>query len=279
MGAYPYLPAGRLITKPIRQVMVGPSGWVLYDNAGEFGWPEYENLGFEEALASEYRRAQILERDKWIVRPDREELEKVKEYFKKYFNRTVETIHKTLDVKMKEEFPVLKLDDEYLDKLGKVHASMADRVYDMAFALNKYVLVDRSQKLLYEPIARKVERIVRRWKEKKIDVKEAYERLSEIVHETQDLEKRQKELKLSGAEYFLLVTLEEKLGRSGKLVREVRSLWGGLEKSEKLFKGWNKKPTLLKEVGREIRKFLRKKLPLKERNEIYEKIIKGLKEF
>jgi len=51
-----------------------------------------------------------------------------------------------------------------------------------------------------------------------------------------------------------------------------------LEKSGKLFKGWNRKPTLLKEVGREIRKFLRKKLPLKERNEVYEKIIKGLKE-
>ncbi len=218
-------------------------------------------------------------RDKWIVRPDREELEKVKEYFKKYFNRTVETIHKTLDVKMKEEFPVLKLDDEYLDKLGKVHSSMTDRVYDMVFALNKYVLVDRSQKLLYEPIARKVERIVRKWKEKKIDVKEAYERLSEIVHETQDLEKRQKELKLSEPEYFLLVALEEKMGKSEKLIGEVKSLWGRLEKSEKLFKGWNKKPTILKEVGREIRKFLRKKLPLKERNEVYEKIIKGLKGF
>ncbi|GAI37095.1 unnamed protein product [marine sediment metagenome] len=48
--------------------MVGPSGWVLYDNAGEFGWPEYENLGFEEALASEYRRAQILERGDWAPR-------------------------------------------------------------------------------------------------------------------------------------------------------------------------------------------------------------------
>jgi len=71
----------------------------------------------------------------------------------------------------------------------------------------------------------------------------------------------------------------EKLGKSEKLVGEVRSLWGGLEKSRKLFKGWNKKPTLLKEVGREIRKFLRKKLPLKERNEVYEKIIKGLKGF
>lgn len=217
-------------------------------------------------------------RNKWISRPDQEELERVKEYFKKYFNRTVETIHKTLDIKMKEEFPILKLDEEYLNKLGKVHASIADRVYDMVFALNKYVLVDRSQKLLYEPIARKVERIVRRWKEKKIDVKEAYERLSEIVRETQDLEKRQKELKLSEEEYFLLVALEEKLGRSKKLVGEVRSLWGGLEKSGKLFKGWNKKPTLLKEVGREIRKFLRKKMPLKERNEVYEKIIKGLKE-
>lgn len=243
----------------------------------EFLGPRY--LKPEDIERFKWLTAVYNSRQRWIVRPNQEELEKVEEYFKKYFNRTVETVHKTLDIRMKEEFPVLKLDEEYLDKLGKAHASIEDRVYDMVFALNRYVLVDRSQKLLYEPIARKVERIVRKWREKKIDVKEAYERLSEIVQETQELEKRQKGLKLSGPEYFLLVTLEEKLGRSEKLVGEVRSLWEGLEKSGKLFKGWNKKPTLLKEVGREIRKFLRKKLSLKERNEVYAKIIKELKGF
>jgi type I restriction enzyme R subunit len=208
----------------------------------------------------------------------REEEPEVEEYFRKYFSRTLDDIHRTLEIKMKEEFPVLKLDVDYLNNLKKAHASLEDRVYDMVFALNKYVLVDRSQKVIYEPIAKKVELIVRKWKERKIDVKEAYERLSEAVSDIQSLEKRQRELGFSEGEYFLLTTLEEKLGRSEELVKEVRALWKDWEKSGMLFEGWNRKPTALKEVGREIRKFLRKKLPLKERDEVYEKIIRGLKE-
>jgi len=244
-------------------------------------------LRIYEFLGPRYVDPTDIARFKWITAiyefyrrwsGTREEEPEVDEYFKKYFNRTVETIHKTLDIRMKEEFPALKLNEEYLGKLEKTYTRVEDRVYDMVFALTRYVLVDRSQKPLYEPIARKVERIVAGWKEKKIDVKEAYKRLSEIVEETQDLEKRQKELKLSEQEYFLLVTLEEKLGKSKALVGETKSLWGSLERSGKLFKGWNQKPTALKEVGLEIRKFLRKKLPLKERDEVYEKAIKGLKE-
>lgn len=119
---------------------------------------------------------------------------------------------------------------------------------------------------------------MRKRKEKKIDVREAYERLSELVKETQALERRQKELGLSEPEYFMLVAMEEKLGKSEKLIHEVRSLWQSLEKSGKLFPGWNRKPTIVKEVGKEIRRFLRKRLPLKERDEAHEKIVKGLRE-
>ena len=212
----------------------------------------------------------------WV---EKKEPEEVDEYFRKYFGRTVETIHKAIDVRMKEEFPILKLDEEYLEKLHKIYPNLEDRVYDLAFALNKYVIVDRSQKLLYEPIARKVERIVRGWKEKKIDVKEAYERLSKVLKETRNLERRQNELGLSDQEYSMLVAMEEKLGKSKELVREVKSLWKDWEKSGKLFEGWNRKTTVLKEIGVEIRRFLRKKkLSLKDRDEVYEKIIRGLKE-
>jgi len=245
-------------------------------------------LRLYEFLGPRYIEPSDIERFKWLTAiyefyrrwtGTREEEPEVDEYFKKYFGRTVETVHRALEIKMKEEFPALKLDEEYLHKLEKAHTTLEDRVYDMVFALNKYILVDRAQKPLYEPIARKVERIVSGWKEKKIDVKEAYKRLSEVIQENQELERRQKELGLSDPEYFMLVILEGKLGKSKELVGEVRSLWKDWEKSGKLFEGWNRKPTVLKEIGVEIRRFLRKKkLPLNERDEIYEKIVKGLKE-
>jgi len=68
---------------------------------------------------------------------------------------------------MKEEFPVLKLDVDYLSSLKKVRASLEDKVYDTAFALNKYRATSEICPPRYEPIARKVELIVRRWKDKK----------------------------------------------------------------------------------------------------------------
>ncbi|MEM2878957.1 MAG: HsdR family type I site-specific deoxyribonuclease [Candidatus Hadarchaeales archaeon] len=238
-----------------------------------------------EFLGPMYFDQKDLKRLKWLTaiynyyreHEERKEPEEVDNYFRKYFRRTVETIHKTLDVRMKEEFPVLKLDEKYLERLREAYPREEDRVYDLVFVLTKYVLVDRSKKLLYEPIAGKVERIVRNWRERKIGVKEAYERLSELARETLDLERRQRELGLSEPEYLMLVMLEEKLGRSKKLTEEIRSLWEGLSKSGLLFEGWNKKTAALKDVGREIRRFLRKKLPLKERDEVYEKIIRGLR--
>jgi len=89
--------------------------------------------------------------------------------------------------------------------------------------------------------------------------------------------KKGRDLGFSEEEHFMLSALEEKLEKSEELVKEVKPLWNNWEKSGKLFEGRNRKQAALKEVGRDIGGFLRKKLPLKSRDEVYEEI-KALKE-
>ncbi|RLF24475.1 MAG: hypothetical protein DRN01_06935, partial [Thermoplasmata archaeon] len=208
----------------------------------------------------------------------RQDPDEVERYARKYFGRTINYVYKTIEMgKIKEDFPILKLDENYLEKLEKTFPDLESRVSDMIFTLNKYILVDKSRNPIYESIADKVERIVKKWKERKTSIKETYENLRNIFHEIKESNKRKRELALSTPEYYTLVILERKLGESEGLVKSVREL--NKEIQEKVFKGWSTKPSSLKEVGITVRRFLRK-LPLSkgERDELYEQIIKILKD-
>ncbi len=198
----------------------------------------------------------------------------------KYFHNTLGLIYQSLDIDMiKKDSPILELNEDYLNRVRKAYRTEESQVYDMLFTLHKFVLVDKAQNPVFEPIAEKVNRIVQQWKQKKLTLKETHQQIESLLKETVSLETRQKELGLSPEEYYLLGMLENKVGRLGTLVKEVKSLFTSLKESGKLFPGWNKRSTTLKEVGKEVRKFLLKyKLPKDERDELYEKVIKGFKQ-
>jgi len=211
----------------------------------------------------------------WI---ERQEPEEADEYFRRYFRRTVETIHKAIRVEMKEEFPRLKIDKEYLEKLQERFPKLEEQVTDLASSLHRFVCVERARRPIFESIAKKVERLVVQWRDQRMKAKEAYNRMLEVYREAMGLEERMKKLDLPEPAYFLLTRFEEKFGRSKKLVEEVRELWKKWKTDGKIFDGWNRQPTVLKEIGRDIRRFLRKKkLSLRERDELYEEIVKGLR--
>jgi type I restriction enzyme R subunit len=207
----------------------------------------------------------------------REEEPELEAYVAKYFPRTLEAIQKTLRVEMKEEFPELKLDAEYLRKLGE-KKGIGEAIYDITATLNRFVLVPRAKDPIYEPLIERIERLVNEWRNRKVTEKEAYQRLLELVQEASELERREKELGLEREAFFVLSVLEHHLGKSRQLAEEIRGLWSELNQTGKLFKGWNRKSSVLKEVMREIRRYLRKKgLPIEEREAICDEISKGLK--
>ena len=210
----------------------------------------------------------------------REEEPELESYMAKYFPRTLEAVQRTLKVKMKEEFPELKLDVEYLRKLAE-KKGVSETLYDITATLNRFVLVPRAKDPIYEPLIKKIERLVTEWRSRKIEEREAYQRLLALVGEASELEKRERELEglgITREAFFVLSVLERRLGKSKELLEEVRKVWSGLSQTGKLFEGWNRKPSVLREVVREIRRYLRKKgLPMEEREEICDEISKGLK--
>ena len=211
------------------------------------------------------------------VRGEEPELES---YMERYFPKTLEAIQRTLRVKMKEEFPELRLDLEYLKKLAEKRG-VSEAIYDITATLNRFVLVPRAKDPIYEPLIKKIERLVTEWRSRKIEEREAYQRLLALVKEASDLERREEEMKrlgLSREAFFVLSVLERHLGKPEGLLQEVTSMFSGLNQAGKLFTGWNRKPSVLKEVVREIRRYLRKKrLPGERMDEICDEILKGLK--
>ena len=151
------------------------------------------------------------------------------------------------------------------------------RFGEMLFTLNKGMLVEKSMSPVYESIADKVERIVKVWKERKVTIKELYKQTKAIFQEINFLNKRQKELGLSNMEYYMFTVLEKSLGSSSHLISDVKELSKKLQKV--MFKGWSVQPSAVKDVGIIVRRYLRKQRISKEkRDELYEKIIKMLKE-
>ena len=93
-----------------------------------------------------------------------------------------------------------------------------------------------------------------------------------------DSKKPQLELDLEEVEYNSLLVLEEWLGKSEELVNEIKNIFD--EIAPKMFKGWNLKKSVTKNIGQLVRRKLRKfKFKQEELNEIYDKIMGILKKF
>jgi|Deesub1362B_J571_1020462.scaffolds.fasta_scaffold00997_8 type I restriction enzyme R subunit len=206
----------------------------------------------------------------------------VREKVEEYYPKTLEAIHRSIEVdRIKEEFPILRLDEDYLEKLSKAYGDAEAKIYDMIFTLNRYVLVDKASNPVYEPIAERVERIIKKWKQRKLAIEEAYSQLEKEVKNLIELEERKKRLKLSEHEYLMLVVLEERLSKAEELIQDVKGFVQQLVEKGKLFQGWSRKSTTKKEVGRELMRFLRRfkdKLSFEDRKEIHEKIMQGFEE-
>ena len=161
---------------------------------------------------------------------------------------------------------------------------MESRISDIAFTLTKFVLVDRARNPIYESIADKVERILKNWEDRKKAndeiseefKKETYGGLKKAINEYVDSGRRQKELKLLPIEYYILLILENNLGKDKKLIDDARELVCKIK--DKRFKGWTLQKSAVKDIGIIVRKAIRKyKISTTERDKIYEDIIKTLK--
>lgn len=222
----------------------------------------------------------------------REDPDETERYVKKYFKKTLDYIHKSIDIdRIRKDFPIISLDEKYLEKIEKAYPDLESRISDMIFTLNKFVLVDRTRNPVYESVADRVEKIVKSWEQRKKEVKasyyqrlrqETYEELKQAVEELNQAGRRQKELGLNNAEYYTLLVLEKSLGKDNKLIEHAKKIVQDV--SGKIFKNWALQRSVVKDVEKIVRRGLRRylkeyKLNKEKRDEIHGRVMAILKRF
>jgi len=202
--------------------------------------------------------------------------QEAEEYIKKYFPRTLEIIHQAIDIgRIKQLFPEITLDDNYLEKLKQTYPDLEERVYNMIFDLRKFIYVERSRTPYLETIGERVNKILRELQEKKAKIEEAHNQLTHIVNEVVEINKRRKEL--TDRELSIILPIEKYIGKPPRLIDSIKALIAELENEGLLFQGWNQKKEVTKKVGVKIRSFLRKlKLTFEEREQLFNEIMKNL---
>lgn len=203
-------------------------------------------------------------------------------YIEKYYDKTVKFVHKTTELeRLDDTLPVIEFGEDYLQKLEEKAKSNEEKAADIVFTLNRLVLVDRHKNPVYESLADKVERLLKRWKEKTKDYESIYTEGAGVINEINELHKRQKDLGFSDMEYSLLLALEEELGKE-RVEKDVKQLSEHL--ANYIFSGWINQATARKEVEREVRRFVRKyvrkyDLSLDKIDEIHHKLMERIENY
>ncbi|MBM4388116.1 MAG: DUF3387 domain-containing protein, partial [Deltaproteobacteria bacterium] len=139
--------------------------------------------------------------------------------------------------------------------------------------LNKYVLVERHNNPVLESVAEKAERIIESWRKKTKDFVEVYKESAALFNEIDGNKERQRSLGFTDFEFAVLLALEEAAGGSDELAYQVKDLCRRIK--EQLFPDWNVQSSARKNVGKEIREFVRK---LKLKRETLNKVSETLYE-
>jgi type I restriction enzyme R subunit len=205
-------------------------------------------------------------------------------YVKKYFDKTVKYVHKTTELeKLEKDLPTITFDQNYLKKIEQDLESKEEKAANIVFTLNRLGLVERHKNPVYIPLLKKVENILKLWKEKTKDFERIYKEGVETLDELQTLTKRQSDLGFSNLEYSLLLTLEDKFEPDKQLETDVIDLSALLK--EHVFPGWIIQTTARKKVERELRRFVRRRYikrygaGLEELNDLTQKLIENVKNY
>lgn len=248
-----------------------------------------------EILGSREIKLKYLEEYKWLsgvytyyMKMVRRESE-VTPHVKKYFEKTIKLIHETIEIEeIDKTLPVFEFGAEFLKKLEEKVKSKKEKAANILFMLQKLILVEKHKNPVYGSLVDRVERLVKMWRQKKKD----YERLSvegeRIWKDMNKLLERRESLGMDNMEYAMLLYLEERMRKEGwrmgekEIVKEIKEL--SLRIKKITFPGWVNQITVKKEVGREVRRFVRKLkakygFAMEEMEKIYEELFRKVVDY
>lgn len=236
-----------------------------------------------ESLGPERIKLERMNEYKWItavyayylheVRKD--ERERLAE---KYFTKTLKYIHKSTEVQnIQKNLPTIMFDENYLLNLEQKVKETKEKVANIVFTLNRFVLTEKNRTPIYESLLDRIKRLVEMWKARTKDYEEMYREGVSLVRELDNLRLRQKQLSLDNLEYSMLLKLEEKLGKDDTVIAEAKEI---TRRIKPLFiPNWQIQTSLRKRIERELRRYTwqckaKYGLTSKEMDELYNELLK-----
>ena len=199
----------------------------------------------------------------------------------RYYKRTLQLIH--ADTKI-DEIQKLKttvvIDQDFVKGLSDQRKPEDVRAADIAFALNKLVLVDRHMNPVYESLIERVERLVRLWQERKRNA--AIQEGIGIAQDILELRKKQESLGLNDIEMATWLKIKETLNieEDEALINDIKNLFRELHNV--MTPTWHINPELRKAVEARVRQFLFKNvkvryaLSVEQINDVHQRLFENI---
>ncbi|AAT42661.1 type I restriction endonuclease subunit R [Picrophilus oshimae] len=197
-------------------------------------------------------------------------------YHNLYNDLLKEVYHNTNIGENLEELPKLTLNKEYLSRLEKLYDDDEKRSYDMLFTLRKF-LSKKSGNPLYETVSEKIEKIINDWNNKKIEIKNEYKELQDLINKVNEINDGERNSGLMPPAYIAKVIMDNMNINSTGMINKFND-----EIKEKgfYFNGWNKKSDNIKALLRALNSLLIKnKFEKNVRDDIIDKVRKSYEEY
>ncbi|MDI3475109.1 MAG: type restriction enzyme subunit [Thermococcaceae archaeon] len=190
-----------------------------------------------------------------------------------FFREALRFIHESVDIgEIKENFPVVELDEEFLKKIMR-ERDRKRAFSNLMFSVRHYINTHKGP--LTEDLVERLERIIEAWRKERKELEKLYEELLEVAEEIENRTRERRELGLDELEYSLLMVLKRHVkANNEELINGVKKL---LKETEELrFPRWTEKAEVVSEVSRKIMLLLVKEYKgkcndiVKTRNELLE---------
>ncbi|HOM27729.1 MAG TPA: DUF3387 domain-containing protein, partial [bacterium] len=242
-----------------------------------------------EILASHPEKLKYLKEFKWFsavydyyrkLTEDEEE----KELVDKFFKKTVDFVHKNLKVKeIKKTLPSLKLDLKTIEEIRKSAIPEKEKVVNIIFILSKLVYVERGKNPVYRTIADRIDDLIRKWKERKIEIEELFKEEKEILKEIEIKEKEKEKLEFDNFDYGLYLILKDEIKEDEITLKNyVEEIKNGIKDS--MVENWIENPALRQVIERKTREICleiknKHNLDYEKFDLLHRKIIEFVKEY
>jgi type I restriction enzyme R subunit len=205
--------------------------------------------------------------------------EENKEILNRFYRRVVESIYNSTEIqKIEKKIPKLRVDEKYIEEVEKNLKNIESRTFNRLTVI-KLVIKDKPRTPIYESISDRVDKLIKSWRERKVEIKKVYKELKRIFKDLIFIDERKRKLGLSDVEYSILTTLEKKFKERKDLAEKTRNLYNEIKPD--LFTGWIFKKSIRSKVEKKVKLFLIRlgKTTKKERDELCGEILKTLKEY